>query len=293
MGLRNPFRFDVDRDDRRRLHGRLLAGRRPRRTRARAGRPRPVDGHRQAGQLRLAVLRHADMPYRDYDFATETSGRGVQLRRAGQRLAAQHRPPGAAAGGAAGGLLLVRPVRGCSRSWATGGIGPMAGPAYDYARRNRSRIKWPRYFDGKPLFYEWTRDYIKAFRLNRGNQVTADRDPSRPASSFDNPMDMEFGPDGALYVLEYGDGFFAENPEAQLARIDFVRGNRTPVPGRRPTPTAGLAPLTVQFSSAGTADPDGDALRYAWDFDADGTVDSTRAEPDVHLHARTASTRRR
>ena len=42
-------------------------------------------------------------------------------------------------------------------------------------------------------------------------------------------MDMEFGPDGALYVLEYGDGYFAENPDAQLAKINFVRGNRTPI----------------------------------------------------------------
>ena len=37
-------------------------------------------------------------------------------------------------------------------------------------------------------------------------------------------MDMEFGPDGSLYTLEYGDGFFVEKPEAQLARTDFVRG---------------------------------------------------------------------
>jgi hypothetical protein len=33
---------------------------------------------------------------------------------------------------------------------------------------------------------------------------------------------MEFGPDGALYVLEYGDGYFRANPEAQLARIEYV-----------------------------------------------------------------------
>jgi cytochrome c len=42
---------------------------------------------------------------------------------------------------------------------------------------------------------------------------------------------------------------------------------------------AGLSPLTVQFSSAGTADADGDALRYAWDFDADGRVDSRAQNP--------------
>ena len=73
-------------------------------------------------------------------------------------------------------------------------------------------------------------------------------------------MDMEFGPDGALYVLEYGDGYFAENPDAQLSRIDFVGegGNRSPVPAIEAEPTAGKAPLTVDFSSDGTTDPDGD-----------------------------------
>ena len=110
----------------------------------------------------------------------------------------------------------------------TGGIGPMAGPAYDYSPRSRSRVKWPRAFEGKPLFYEWTRDYIKAFSLTHG-QVTSIEDVA-PDIVVDNPMDMEFGPDGALYILEYGDGFFSENPEAQLARIDWTRGNRTPVP---------------------------------------------------------------
>ena len=115
-----------------------------------------------------------------------------------------------------------------------------------------------------------------------------------PSIVFDNPMDLEFGPDGALYVLEYGDGFFAENPEAQLARIDFVA--RQPQPdaeGRRPNPTDGQAPLTVTFSSAGTTDPDGDALRYAWDFNADGGVDSPRSRTRPTRTPRTATTGRR
>jgi PKD repeat protein len=54
-----------------------------------------------------------------------------------------------------------------------------------------------------------------------------------------------------------------------------VRGNYTPVPQVTADVTAGLAPLTVNFSSAGTADADGDPIAYAWDFDADGVVDST------------------
>ncbi len=278
MGLRNPFRFAVDRKTERRLHGRLLAGRRRARPRARAGRSRALDAHRPSGQLRLAVLRRPGTAVRRLRLRHRHVGRPVRLPPAGQRVAAQHRPHPAAAGRRSRRSPTRTARRRSSRSWATGGIGPMAGPAYDYDRRNRSRIKWPEYYDGKPLFYEWTRDYVKELLLDRHGEVRDIR-PVLSSLVFDNPMDMEFGPDGALYVLEYGDGFFAENPDAQLSRFDFVRGNRTPIPAVSASPLAGLAPLTVTFSSAGTADPDGDALSYAWDFDADGTVDSTEPNP--------------
>jgi PKD repeat protein len=46
------------------------------------------------------------------------------------------------------------------------------------------------------------------------------------------------------------------------------------------TPTSGIAPLTVAFSSAGSRDPDeGDSIRFEWDFDNDGTVDSIDPSP--------------
>ena len=40
----------------------------------------------------------------------------------------------------------------------------------------------------------------------------------------DNPMDMEFGPDGNFYLLTYGDGFFAINPDAAMERLSTSRG---------------------------------------------------------------------
>ncbi len=159
----------------------------------------------------------------------------------------------------------------------------MAGPAYDFDATDLKTprpVAWPSYYDGMALFYEWTRDYVKGFSLDGDGDVTS-IESVVDSIVTDNPMDLEFGPNGALYVLEYGDGYFAENPDAQLSRIDFIGagGNRSPVPAISADPTNGTAPLTVQFSSAGTTDPDGDAVRYAWDFDGDGTVDSEEANP--------------
>jgi glucose/arabinose dehydrogenase len=280
MGLRNPFRFDVDPTN----NKVYLADYSPD-----ADHADPERG--PAGQGRWMVIDRPanygwpycvtpDLPYRDYDFGTETAGPAFNC--AAPVNDSAHNT----------GRRVLPPVERAeviysydeSPEWPqleTGGIGPMAGPAYDYSSRNRSRVKWPAYYDGKPLFYEWTRDYIKDFTLNRHNQVVAINDVA-PQLVFDNPMDVEFGPDGALYVLEYGTGFFAELPEAQLARIDFTRGNRTPIPVVTTTDdTTGLAPMTVTFSSAGTADPDGDALRYYWDFNSDGRVDSRSTGPTV------------
>jgi cytochrome c len=281
MGLRNPFRFSVNR-----TNGDVyMADYSPD-----APEPNPLRG--PAGHGRWMLIQKPgnygwpycvtyDMPYIDYDFATGTSGEPFDCRRpvndsalnTGRRVL----PP------------LVQPdvwytyedtgeFPELFRNAGGDGIGPMAGPAYQYDAKSRSRFKWPRYYHGQPLFYEWTRDYIKEFRLNRpnGNRL---EDIRHVPVFVDNPMDMEFGPDGALYVLEYGDGFFSENPDAQLARIDFVRGNYTPVPQVAAEPTTGLAPLTVTFSSAGTTDPDGDPITYEWDFDMDGTVDSTEPNP--------------
>jgi PKD repeat protein len=179
---------------------------------------------------------------------------------------------------------------------AGNGIGPMGGPALDFDREISSPFRWPRALDGQPIFYEWTRDYAKVFRLNRpnGNQLVdihhlfGGAASQNPNIALDNPMDMEFGPENALYTLEYGTGYFAELPAAQLARIDYVRGGQyTPVVRAAATPSSGTAaPLTVQFSSAGTSDANGDRLSYAWDFDSNGTVDSRQANPTHTYTAR-------
>jgi cytochrome c len=277
MGLRNPFRIAVNREN-----GDLYVGDYS----PDAGEALPERG--PAGQGKWFVARGpgnygwpycatAELPYQDWDFATETS-RGAfdcdspvneSPHNTGLRELPTVKQPDVWYPYA---LSTTFPELG------EGGIGPMGGPAYDFRRNNNSRIKWPEYYDGVPLFYEWTRDYIKEMRLDGGGDLFK-INPVAPLLRINNPMDIEFGPDGALYTLEYGDGFFVENEDAQVARIDFVRGNRTPTVTVSATPTNAVEPpLEVQFTSD-ASDPDGDALTYEWDFDADGEVDSTEPDP--------------
>jgi PKD repeat protein len=93
-------------------------------------------------------------------------------------------------------------------------------------------------------------------------------------------MDMQFDEDGHFYLLTYGDGFFNINNDAGMYRWDYVKGQRAPIAVLSATPTNGQAPLTVEFSSEGSRDPDpGDSIRFEWDFDGNGTVDSVDPNP--------------
>ena len=94
-------------------------------------------------------------------------------------------------------------------------------------------------------------------------------------------MDIEFGPDGSLYVIDWGTGFGGNNLDSGIYRIDYVVGARRPVATATATPDSGPTPLDVQFSSTGSNDPDGTAITYSWNF-GDGTT-STEANPQHTL----------
>jgi PKD repeat protein len=102
-----------------------------------------------------------------------------------------------------------------------------------------------------------------------------------PNADFRHPQDIEMGADGSLYVLEWGRDFnyagSGINPDSGLYRIDYAKGTRTPVARATSDKDSGPAPLTVQFSSAGSEDADGDELTFAWDF-GDGQT-STAPNP--------------
>ena len=168
-----------------------------------------------------------------------------------------------------------------------GGQAPMGGPVYRSADYPDVPGKFPDYWDGKPFMAEFSQDYVVAFTLDElssDGEVTAVEDflPNAHLEAvgqpiWDNVMDMEFGPDGSLYVLEYGDGFFRQNPDAGLYRITYGSDNATPQAVISADPISGSeAPLEVTFDASGSSDAEtpNAELTFEWDFDADGEYDA-------------------
>ncbi|WP_161490306.1 ThuA domain-containing protein [Agromyces aureus] len=160
-----------------------------------------------------------------------------------------------------------------------GGLAPMGGPVYNFDPALESDTKFPASYDGKPFFYEWARNKMYSIQLKdpaagSGSQVEKVT-PFLPQEQFLAPIDSKFGPDGSLYVLDWGGGFGRDNPNSGVHRIDYISGSRSPMAKIAVDHDSGPAPLTVAFDGSGSTDPENAALSYAWDFDGDGTVDAT------------------
>ncbi|MGH3325030.1 MAG: carbohydrate-binding protein, partial [Streptomyces sp.] len=154
-----------------------------------------------------------------------------------------------------------------------GSESPMGGPVYRYDKDLDSEVKFPKEYDGDFFPGEFGRRWIKRIEQDKGGEVSAIN-----AFPWDGTqvMDMEFGPDGALYVLDYGTGFFNGDENSAVYRIDNATDGHSPVAEAKSDRTSGQAPLEVAFSAEGS-DADGDALTYNWDFGDGATSDKADA----------------
>ncbi len=164
------------------------------------------------------------------------------------------------------------------------GQSPMGGPIYHAEDYPDSPVKFPAYWNDKVFMPEFSQDYVAALSGDWPNGAVSTIEDFLPNPAltrqgqpiWDNVMDMEFGPDGSLWVLEYGDGFFRQNPDAGLYKVNYAVGNKTPQAAFTATPVSGsTAPLTVQFDASASTDFEPGALTYEWDFDGNGSFDAT------------------
>jgi glucose/arabinose dehydrogenase len=106
-----------------------------------------------------------------------------------------------------------------------GGRTAMAGPVY-YVNDYPDSTRYPDYYNGKLFIYDFMRDWIMAVTMYQHGPRKGDLkriEPFMPHQTFHAPMDMEVGPDGRLYLVEYGDneGWFKENTNSGLYVIDY------------------------------------------------------------------------
>jgi cytochrome c len=155
----------------------------------------------------------------------------------------------------------------------SGGRSATGGPIFrraDFAK-DAPRV-FPDYYEGKWLAADLSRGWIMAIEMDdQGNYKGMERFvPSYRPSEI---IDLKFGPEGDLYVLDYGSTWFAKSADSQLVRIEYNGGNRAPIVEITADRTGGIPPFKVAFSSAGTRDFDGDTLAYEWMVEsADGSA---------------------
>ncbi|MDQ8185151.1 PQQ-dependent sugar dehydrogenase [Pelagicoccus sp. SDUM812002] len=144
----------------------------------------------------------------------------------------------------------------------SGGRNAMAGPVY-YKEFYPEDTRLPDYYDGKVIMSDWIRNWFIAVEFNDDGSI-ASAEPFLENLDFSGAIDTELGPDGRLYVLEYGSGWFQRNPDSGLSRIDFISGNLPPkIESVELEKTSGKVPFTIKAKADGT-DYEGEDLRYTW-----------------------------
>ena len=131
---------------------------------------------------------------------------------------------------------------------------------------------FPKQYDNVVFFGDYNRQDIEAVTFDPTYQTeTSDNVFDTNAGTI---ADLQEGPDGNLYFVSVFNGTFSKIS---------TTGAINPTASASATPNAGMAPLSVQFSSAGTSDPFGKPLTYSWNF-GDGSPTSTSANP-VHSYS--------
>ena len=160
----------------------------------------------------------------------------------------------------------------------------LAGPRYYFNPTILDQQKLPIEFDDAFFYYDFNTSQIWVVKMDTQGNILSNDILSPSVFPVDEVgfIDMKIGPDGHMYILEYGAGCCPDNVgTGKLVRVDYIGivTNSSPVVVLTADPDNGSLPLNVNFSSTGTFDPDGDPLTYEWDFEGDGTIDSNIENP--------------
>lgn len=141
----------------------------------------------------------------------------------------------------------------------TGDFAIVLGPVY------RGSV-FPSSYQGRMFFGDYGQGFIKTVAVNPDGSAGSEEVFDAQAGVL---SDITFDSAGNMYYTTIYPG--------ELIKVTYNSGNQAPVAAGSATPLIGDEPLTVQFSSSGTYDPENQPLTYLWEF-GDGTT-STEPNP--------------
>ncbi|MEJ0061291.1 MAG: PQQ-dependent sugar dehydrogenase [Terricaulis sp.] len=163
-----------------------------------------------------------NQPYHAHDYATNTNGPAFDpahpVNASPRNTGARELPPAQPA-------LIFYPYAQSDRfpMLGEGGRNALVAGVYRRTPQVEESRALPRYYDGKLFIGDFMRHWMMAVTLDDAGAV-ANIEPFAPGVELAAPLDMEFGPDGALYVIEYGSEWFKANPDSALSRIEYTGG---------------------------------------------------------------------
>ena len=188
-------------------------------------------------------------------------------------------------------------VRGANYGWpnveGTSSNPAYTNPIYSYPHNGRDAAitggfvyhgtQFPSSYQGSYFFADYAQNWIKRLTFDANGNVNGVFNFEPANGAADGPTgDIVYlteGPEGALYYVDLGvSDITGTVGVSKIRRISFVgSSDLPPVVSASANPTQGPTPLTVNFSSAGSSDPEGKPLTYSWNF-GDNTT-STAANP--------------
>lgn len=273
MGLRNPWRFNIDQ-----ATGIIYTGDvgpdagGPNKDRGPRGYD-TVNQIRQAGNFGWPYVR-GNEAYREFDFASRTPGPvydpQLPVNTSPNNTGVKELPPVQAP--------LIWYPSGSTEKFpllGSGGRTACGGPVFHFAEKFRQTGGFPEFYDRCLFVYDWSRPFLVLARLSASSElaellpftnavrIALGSDDGSGRFQIKRPVDMTFGSDGALYLLDYGETWGA-NADSKLVRISYQWGNLAPAPKLTVKNAAGREPLKVGLSAEGSQDRDGDPLFYEW-----------------------------
>ncbi|WP_118194421.1 ThuA domain-containing protein [Albibacterium indicum] len=247
MGDRNPYRISIDRKTNYLYWGEVGpdAANDSLDTRGPKGYDE-INQARKPGNFGWPLFVGDNYPYRAYDYATGESGEvfdpAKPINSSPNNTGLTELPPAQPA-------FIWYPYGESPDfpSVGTGGRNAMAGPVY-YAEDFPEETRYPDYYNGKLFIYDWVRGWMKAVTMQENGDFDK-MEPFMTGTTLHAPIEMEVGPDGRLYLLEYGKGWFAKNPDAGLIRLDYNSGPIEKRPDEAEVSTANKPKGSVLVSS--------------------------------------------